>query len=569
MNAATLGDALRDHDADLVHFRARGVRWIAERAFEPDLREVVVPGLGALGSAGATLVKRTVTRSVWRLEVGGVAIFIKHHRLDSLRERLKYLLLPSRAAAEWNASRTMAERGIPAAGAVAFGERRVAGVLTEAVLITAEAENALPLTEVIKRRTGAAAKGEAFRRKRALLAALARFVRKAHDAGVRHRDLHGGNILVSGEKLLFIDLHRVDTGGAVSRRHRVAGVAQLLGHLGGLVTSGDRLFFVREYLGADAARGEVREFARRTGRIIVRLRERRYASRTKRCVKRSTGFRREHGEGLRVRRRADFPLELVLRAVEQHKAQSATPAGDGVLKWDERARVSAVKMDGEHHPRALCVKEFIRPGVLQRIGDLFRGSRAKLAWLGANGCAARGILTPKALAMAEAGPRSFFITELVDGTSRFSDYAANHERPRGAEAVLRWRGFIRQAADFVRRIHSHRLRHLDLSGKNILVREHGGGWEFYLVDVGDIRFGRPPSLPFRIKNLGQLDDVYAKPPRTDRLRFYRSYSRGMPELNRREYLTEIDATSRARHEHWLESDEAKRFQERQRLDGTL
>jgi serine/threonine protein kinase len=115
-------------------------------------------------------------------------------------------------------------------------------------------------------------------------------------------------------------------------------------------------------------------------------------------------------------------------------------------------------------------------------------------------------------------------------------------------------------AEFVRSLHSHRIYHRDLSAKNILVTEDDTRPRFWLIDVSDVR-RRPPSLRRRIRNLGQLDQMYVKPSRTDRLRFYRHYARGRPELVRRDFLAEIDAISRARHEHWLESDEAKRFQE--------
>ena len=562
----TRGDLLHDEETELTSFTLRGARWIAERWLDAPLREVIIPNLDRPESAGAERIKRTTTRSVYRLELDGRAVFIKRHRAGSLGNRFKYLLLPSRASAEWRASRALAERGIPAARAVAFGERRVAGVLTDAVLISAEVENAHPLGQVIADELGAVATGEAFRGKRALLRRVAHLVRATHDRGALHRDLHGGNILVSGDELLLIDLHRVSVGVTVSRRRRAANVAQLLAYLGNRVTAGDRLAFIREYLGAGADSAEVDAFARAAGRGVVALRERRYTSRTKRCVKRSTGFRRERASGFSLYRRTDFPADQVCRVIREHQSKTAGGKSSDVLKSDLRTRVTLVEAAGEPGAPARCVKEFIRPGALRRLGDWIRGSPARLAWLGANGCLARGIPTPRPLAMAEAGRRSFFITEYVDGAVRFSDYVARHGHPTGAGAVRRWRRFIREAADLVRRLHSHRLRHLDLSGKNLLVRELEDGWELCLVDVSDIRFGRAPDLPFRIRNLGQLDDVYVKPSRTDRLRFYRHYARGLPELNRREFLAEIDAISRARHEHWLQSDEARRFFESQGQD---
>ena len=50
--------------------------------------------------AGAVLVKRSVARDTWRAEVPGLGpVYVKRDRTRGLLERLKFLVLPSRAAA--------------------------------------------------------------------------------------------------------------------------------------------------------------------------------------------------------------------------------------------------------------------------------------------------------------------------------------------------------------------------------------------------------------------------------------------------------------------------------------
>ena len=183
--------------SDLTHLKTHGMQWITTKPFEAAVRDVILPNLDSLENAGAQLLKRTLTRSVHKLAAGGTTVFVKHHKVRSLKERLKYIVMRSRASAEWSTSLAMSEAGIPAARAVAFGERRVAGVLTEAVLVSEAIENATPLKQACG---DGGSKGK-------LLADVARLVRKSHDCGILHRDLHGGNILLSGNGLVFIDLH--------------------------------------------------------------------------------------------------------------------------------------------------------------------------------------------------------------------------------------------------------------------------------------------------------------------------------------------------------------------------
>jgi tRNA A-37 threonylcarbamoyl transferase component Bud32 len=536
----------------LTRFSQRGMQWLAEERIAAPVRNILIPHLENLESAGATEIKRSLSRAVYRLDLENETVFVKHHVARSLVERLKYLVLPSRAAAEWSAARALAERGLPVARALAVGERRMAGVFCEAVLVTEAVEDATALEEALGPAPG-------------LLEEAAELIRRMHQAEVDHRDLHGGNLLVSGAGLVFIDLHRLRLAGPVSRRRRIDSLGRFLASLGSRVTPERRADFVRAYLGPTASDEEMEALAGAVEAAAAERRERRYVSRTKRCVKKSTGFRRECRAGMKLYRRADFSAERALEAVEQHRRG----AEDAVLKEDARATVSVVETGGEEEPRRLCVKEFVRLGLRQRLGDRLRGTKARRAWIGSNACRVRGIGTPTALAIAEAGPRSFFINEFVEGAERFNDYVADRCRPADADAVRRWRRFICAAADFVRRLHGQRLYHRDLSAKNLLVRERYDGWEFFLLDLSDIRRGRWPSLSEKIRNLGQLDQIYVKPSRTDRLRFYRHYARGRPEFDRREFLAEIDATSRARHENWLRHGGRAVLDERRRQGRPL
>jgi tRNA A-37 threonylcarbamoyl transferase component Bud32 len=521
---------VQNSDHTLVSFEAGGLSWVADAAFESTLREKVAPHLDSLEDAGGEQIKRSLSRSVHRLTTGGRTVYIKHHRPKSLLEQLKYLVLKSRAEAEWNAAMTMAGHGIPVARPLAFGERRTAGFLVQAVLVSEAVENAVEL--------GPALGGEG---KDDLVDRAAQFIRRTHDSHILHRDLHGGNILVRDNELFFIDVHRVTINRAVSRRDRAWNLGQLFAFLGDRLDEADHARFIAAYVGPD---GDMKGLDAEVRRHLAAVRERRYASRAKRCVKKSTGFRRERMGGMTVLRRTDFPPELITQAIDRHNAAE----GDSVLKSDRRSRVTCVEVDG---PMRVCVKEFTRPGPLQRLADAVLGSRARQAWLGAHALLVRGIPTPRPCAMAEAGPRSFLITEYLEDAQQLIEYVSDHCRPDGLDELRTWRRHIRDAADFLHLVHSHRVRHRDLGSANVLVRERDGGLECYLIDVSDVKRGRAPSRGYCAMNLGQIGDAYRVPSRTDRLRFVLRYAPDIPRNERRALIRSAEAVRIARHDRWL------------------
>jgi len=368
----------------LVTSRAGGLHWQVRAEFESALIESVLPALRAAPDGSDTLIKRSVSRAIHCVPVGERLVYVKHHQPKSLLERLKFLLLKSRAETEWNAAEAMLRHNIPVARPLAFGERRVAGLLCEAVLVSEAIDHAVELGQALTQDAPDD-----------LIDRVARLVRSSHDAHILHRDLHGGNILVQGDQLFL--------GRRVSRKRRAWNIGQLFAFLGDKLTEKDHQRFLRAYLGSDR---DAKAFGRTVRRQMAAIRERRYASRTKRCIKKSSGFRRERMDGMTVFRRKEFSDDQVREALEQHRAAQ----GDAVLKADRRARVTRVALAAGG---VVCVKEFLRKGWLRRLADAVVGSRARKAWLASHALAVRGIPTPRALALAEAGGRSFFITDYI------------------------------------------------------------------------------------------------------------------------------------------------------------
>jgi hypothetical protein len=185
--APTLAEALQStHIRWLMH-----AGW-AERLATTDAR------FGQwLADGQATLVKHGTNRLVYRVDSGDESLYVKRYRHRRGLARLAPLVRGSPARREWNKALELARRGIPTAVPVALGEDLRAGIPSDSLLVTREIPASQSLDQFLQDElpTWTAAQQRAARRW--LVDALARLVAATHRAGVRHDDLHAGNILVN------------------------------------------------------------------------------------------------------------------------------------------------------------------------------------------------------------------------------------------------------------------------------------------------------------------------------------------------------------------------------------
>ena len=172
---------------------------------------------------------------------------------------------PDQAASEWQALLHLSAAGIPVPRPVAWSRVPEGG----AVLATAEIPGATPLKEAYRRD---------------LLPAVASLIRRMHEAGYLHRDLHLGNLLVSGDAVWVIDVHRGRIGPVGARDEERA-----LGQLAYSLSRTGTVTDVRRLLAAyrpDAGH----DWVERVLRHSDAFRRAHLASRTRRCLRESSGF---------------------------------------------------------------------------------------------------------------------------------------------------------------------------------------------------------------------------------------------------------------------------------------
>lgn len=298
----------------LERFRARALRWTALRGLRGPLEELCrsLSDPGAL--AGAALVKRSPSRSVWRLPLAGRIVYLKRHRPRGWRERIKYLVARPRAQAEWRAARRLRAAGIEAAEPLAVALGRRGPWPGDAWFVAGEVPG-LPFREAL---AGLRAQGPA--QVAALLGETAALVGRLEAAGLAHPDLHGANLLVRegacGPRVALIDLHALRVGRLRARLARWRARAKLA-HSLWLLLREEELALALRLLAPGRERG--------LARAARRIERRRVRSRSRRCVRSSSGFARERAGGWRVFRRRLVPLQELLRLAADGADRGGAP----------------------------------------------------------------------------------------------------------------------------------------------------------------------------------------------------------------------------------------------------
>ena len=154
---------------------------------------------------------------------GGTAdIVIKEFRLQGIN-KLKSLVLPSKAAKSWRGARSLQEAGFETPAPIAFLEKRKGGFVEQSYFV---AERVFGGREI--RRLFRESSEETLR---PLLAALAETLFRLHEKGILHRDLSDGNVLVKEAagafRFIFLDTNRVRSRGHIGPAARAKNLIRL------------------------------------------------------------------------------------------------------------------------------------------------------------------------------------------------------------------------------------------------------------------------------------------------------------------------------------------------------
>jgi tRNA A-37 threonylcarbamoyl transferase component Bud32 len=440
---------------------------------------------------------------------GGRRIFLKRDRAKGWFESLKFLFSLSKARNEWFIAYQLQKRKLNIPKPLGWMEKVHWGLVKESYYLSEAIGSGVSLIE-----------DSSPLRDESIAAGLAKTFKEIHDTGLFHKDLHAGNFLWDGGSFFLTDLHRSRILKPLTLNQRLWNFAHLFHSLSSVWETGDQVKFLEEYFRAESISSKKRkEYLKKIHSWMDRLQKRQWKSRTKRCLKESTEFSIEREEEVRYYRRRDYPMGRLKKVIEEHLC-IAKEMPMTLAKNSPQVTVSILG-DGE---KRVCLKHFLYPKRLSRLWERIRRSKGLKAWIAGNGLITRGIPSLKPFALVEKrdwlGLReSFFLMEASETGQELDRYLF-----RGFRDLKGKRLFIKAFAQWLSHLHKMDLYHQDMKTCNVLVSENDPTWNFYLLDLDDVRLDEKVDEKKLFRNLLQLNASTPKiMTKTDRLRFFHQY----------------------------------------------
>jgi len=151
----------------------------------------------------------------------------------------------------------------------------------------------------------------------------------------------------------------------------------------------------------------------------------------------------------------------------------------------------------------LNFKSFKQHNIINRhVYKYYRKSKSRRSYEYAQMLLDKGFFTPKPVAFIEnhdliGVTSSYYVSEQLDGVFTLSDALYDHSYPEREE-------IIREYTKLIFRLHENGIIFIDNASGNFLIKNIGGEYRFYLVDLNRMSFYDEISISKRLQNFERL-----------------------------------------------------------------
>ena len=437
-------------------------------------------------------------------------VLVKHFKLSSFSEKLKWQLKRSAPQKEWENLNYLINSNVSVPPPVAFGFRKNEDGSYEVWLLIEFVSSAVTFDKVDP--------GKIPLNKLTAARNLAQNLALLHLSDVWHGDLHSGNLLFIPEtqKWLITDFQRAKHGHP-GRKEFVNDLVQLHHCLGKKVKLGLRLIFLREYFNTFAKITETEDetsgYETKNLFLEIKNKSRLYSiqqakSRNSRCEKNNKTFAQLEKLISAEQVPSDFQKVWTIRKISNQLLSDFAKLlkkEDWYLDKDVTIikNTRSVAVGVWAHPQGnLFVKQYrYRKTIADRIGKLFQKSKAHRAWKSAWRLIHLHIRTVPPILVAKS-PRGSFIANKY-----LQNFISIETAIRNSKTDLQRKKLLRQTANELALLHDRGAEHGDLKASNILVTNFGENkQQILLTDIDAVKFYN--NIPFS-KRTRDLSRFYA------------------------------------------------------------
>jgi len=493
-----------------------------------------------LADGRAQLVRQRAGRAIYMICLGDHTFYLKcQHGIGPVRA-LADLVRGSAARREWNHTLEARRRGLWTARPIAFAERCPHRWSGESYIITEAIDGAEPVDRLVLERIESLPPAHRQPLRRRALDRLAQFVAAAHEAGLRHRDFHAGNLLAVADELgdanrpgiYLVDLAGASFSGPLDWPGSRANLIVLHAEWFDRLTVAERWRFLRTYLKhrpglqvppRDELVDQLDRGARAHSRRIDRRRDRRAAQTNRDFLALRRPGRRFHA----VR---ELP-EMVLQRFLARPESVLRKALDRPVKISHTTLMVRAEWPWGDGTIGVALKRCRPRNVWKALLGRFRRSRGLRGWRLGHALLSRRIATPRPLAVCAAPRESYLAVEWLEDAENLHLWAWRWGQRAAAERLRQASQCATSLGRLLGQMHSRHISHRDLKAGNLLVADGPGELRTWLVDTDSVRIGRWLSARRRAADLARLaTSIEAHPwvSRTVRYRFLHAYASQFP-----------------------------------------